>query len=519
VRPAENIFTELKRFIRFGSDDEAALRRLHPFAAPHFPRIAELFYDRLREHEAAGRVLSSPTQLDRLQQTLRTWLDLLLTGPWDEVYYDKRARIGRIHVEIGLPQRYMFGSMNLIRAELGRIADDALPGDDAVRRALLRILDLELAIMLESFGDAFVMKTQALERIERERLEQKLALSEARYEEIVEKGEALIVTAGADGGILLFNRRCEDLCGISRARAVGRSWIELFAPETDRAALVRLQADALSGLRVAAYEGPVAASGRRVRWHFTTLPDPTRPVLCAIGIDVTEEHELAVRTRRAERLAALGTMAAGLAHEIRNPLNAAHLQLALAQRRLARPIADVEGASDAAELAATEMRRLATLVTEFLQFARPQPLRLSHVDLRATVRAIVDLFSPEATAAGCHLAIADGAPVPVAIDDERMKQVVLNLVKNAVEAAGRGGHVEVDVGAREAEVFISVADDGPGLAEPDAPIFEPFYTTKEEGTGLGLAIVHRIVADHTGRVGVQSEPGNTIFTVVLPVAS
>src|SRR5262249_30688858 len=157
----------------------AALRRLHPFAEPHFPRIAGLFYERLHEHEQARRVITSLAQVERLQTTLQLWMHLLLLGPWDDAYYQKRARIGRIHVEIGLSQRYMFGSMNLIRVELQRIAAAALPRDEAVRLALPRILDLELAIMLETFGEAFVTKTQALERLEKERLEHQLALSEA----------------------------------------------------------------------------------------------------------------------------------------------------------------------------------------------------------------------------------------------------------------------------------------------------------------------------------------------------
>jgi signal transduction histidine kinase len=243
-------------------------------------------------------------------------------------------------------------------------------------------------------------------------------------------------------------------------------------------------------------------------------------MLCGIGLDVTDEHEMMVRTRRAERLAALGTMAAGLAHEIRNPLNAAHLQLALVQRRLTRQHgADIDGAASAATLAITEMKRLADLVTEFLQFAKPQAIRPNRVDLRATVQTIVQLVTPEAAAAGCALELLAGSPAPADVDEERIKQVVLNLIKNAVEAAAKGGHVQIGVAAGEDEddARIDVIDDGPGLPSPDAPIFEPFYTTKEHGTGLGLAIVHRIVSDHAGRVSVTSRPGRTVFSVALPL--
>jgi signal transduction histidine kinase len=261
----------------------------------------------------------------------------------------------------------------------------------------------------------------------------------------------------------------------------------------------------------------VPRTGRRVRWHFTRLPDSKQTILCAIGIDVTEEYEMGVRMRRSERLAALGTMAAGLAHEIRNPLNAAHLQLTLLQRKLGRPEgADASGAAEAARLVADELNRLAGLVREFLQFAKPQPLRLSRGDLRITVEEVVGLLAPEAAAAGAALELLPGPTIFAELDDERMKQVIHNLVRNAVEAVGKGGKVRLRLEAQNGEAHLAVEDNGPGLPSLDAPIFEPFFTTKESGTGLGLAIAHRIVTDHGGRITVDSRPGHTVFEVCLP---
>jgi len=516
----ETVFAELRRYVGFDAVDEAALRWLAPAAAPSFAAIAASFYRTLREHEDAHRVFADDAQIKRLEQTLQVWMRLLLNGPWDEAYYAQRSRIGQTHVRIGLPQRYMFTGMNVLRRALLAVAETA-PGTDAQHRqaatAIDKLLDLELAIMLESYHQAFVTRLQAFERAEKDVLVERLELSEARYQEIVEAGEALISTWEPGGPIVLFNRRCEDLIGISRADARGRTWAELFGVDPTSAA--DRERVLLAGGRVAAIDAPVRdPSGRehRIRWHHTILREPDRHSVCAIGLDVTEEYQLAARTRRAERLASLGTMAAGLAHEVRNPLNAAHLQLTLVDRRLSRVQPDVAGAREAAGLAATEVKRLAGLVGEFLEFARPQPLRTARGDLRSTIDVIAALMRPEAAAAGIGLEIDVGdVPVYAEYDDEKIKQVLLNLVRNAIEAAGPGTRVEIRTRVRDA-VVIEVEDQGRGLPGPNAPVFEPFFTTKETGTGLGLAIVHRIVMDHGGVVDVESQPGRTVFSVSLP---
>jgi two-component system, NtrC family, sensor histidine kinase HydH len=385
---ADELFDEMKRYVRFDEADGEALRLLAAVAEPHHQRIAEDFYLRLSEHEGARRVFTGPEQIARLKGTLCEWLGTLLKGPWGAAYYERRARIGRMHVKIDLPQRYMFGAMSLIRTALVDIANGEFAGSverDGIVRAVDKVLDLELAIMLETYREAFVQQVRIFER------------------------------------------------------------------------------------------------------------------------------------GRAERLTSLGTLAAGLAHEIRNPLNSAHLQLMLVQRRLTRPSGpDIEGARFAADIVATEMQRLATLVEEFLQFARPQALRRIHGDLRGTVEEVLALVGPEAATGKVELTLVPGAPLGVDLDHERVKQVILNLLRNSIEAVGPGGSVVVRVMAGEEGALLEVEDDGPGLPSDDSPIFEPFFTTKPEGTGLGLAVVHRIVTDHGGRVTYESRPGRTVFRVALP---
>src|SRR6516162_5692095 len=120
---AETLFAELKRYVGFGADDESALRALYPLVSREFARIADVFYRRILNHEEARKALAGESQVGRLKLTLVMWMDKLFTGPWDESYYQLRARIGRAHVRIGLPQHYMFGAMNVLRREMNGLID------------------------------------------------------------------------------------------------------------------------------------------------------------------------------------------------------------------------------------------------------------------------------------------------------------------------------------------------------------------------------------------------------------
>jgi signal transduction histidine kinase len=166
----ETLFEELKRYVGFGSADEAALRALHPRARPQFDRISEVFYARILEHEEARKALTEgESMVGRLRHTLVEWMDKLLTGPWDEEYYQLRSRIGRKHVDIALPQHYMFGAMNVLRQELNAIIDAAYLDQPQVLRvtrlALGKILDLELAVMLHTYREDLLSQQARSERL------------------------------------------------------------------------------------------------------------------------------------------------------------------------------------------------------------------------------------------------------------------------------------------------------------------------------------------------------------------
>jgi signal transduction histidine kinase len=166
----ETVFQELKRYVRFGDEDERALRALHATAAPRFGAVADVFYERILTHEEARAALvGGESRVGHLKVTLVAWLDTLLAGPWDEAYWQRRLAIGRVHVRIGLPQHYMFGAMNVIRAELATIAYERFHPDPAelerVRNALGKVLDLELAVMLDTYRDDLLAQQSRVERL------------------------------------------------------------------------------------------------------------------------------------------------------------------------------------------------------------------------------------------------------------------------------------------------------------------------------------------------------------------
>jgi signal transduction histidine kinase len=167
--PPENVFEELKRFVGFSPADERRLRALAPRCEPHLPAIAAEFYARVSQHGDAIAVLDgSEAQIEALSRTLIGWIGEALGGPWDADYHARRARVGRRHVEIGLPQRYMFGAMSIIRGPLTRLALES-EGNEAERQstaaAVDRLLDLELAVMLETYAEASAVQLRRHERL------------------------------------------------------------------------------------------------------------------------------------------------------------------------------------------------------------------------------------------------------------------------------------------------------------------------------------------------------------------
>ncbi|MDQ3266596.1 MAG: ATP-binding protein [Myxococcota bacterium] len=234
-----------------------------------------------------------------------------------------------------------------------------------------------------------------------------------------------------------------------------------------------------------------------------------------------EKRELSRRAQVAEKLAAVGTLTAGLSHEIRNPLNAAGLQLTVLERRIRKLPADQQKPLlGPLTLVRDEIGRLDHILQDFLQFARPTHFVPRPVDLVELLRRVGSLFSADAEQRGLKLEVAT-TPVGLINGDEgRLQQVVVNLALNSMEASPPGGVVLLSCFERQGEVWITIEDSGTGIPEEVlGRLFEPFFTTKASGSGLGLSIVHAVVAQHGGTITAENRAQRGArFTVRLPKA-
>ena len=231
---------------------------------------------------------------------------------------------------------------------------------------------------------------------------------------------------------------------------------------------------------------------------------------------ISRDPRLGVDERRAERLASLGTLASGLAHEIRNPLNSALLQLKVLEKRVRNP--DGADALGAVAKVRSELARIEHLLADFLAFAEPLRLDLGVVELNLFISDFAAGVTAAAAQAGVEIELElDPRASAVELDAARLREVLSGLVDNALDAMPDGGKLWLRTHAADAEGFvgIEVEDNGLGFA-PGTPIFDPFYTTKAGGTGLGLSIAHRVLSDHGGWITSGSADGRTLFSLRLP---
>lgn len=347
-----------------------------------------------------------------------------------------------------------------------------------------------------------------------------------------------IVVLDAGQRVLFMNQAAEELTGRPQSRVLGVPWPRAF-PRTDLIGemIDRVQRQGQSESRG---EESIEFRGASVSVRITCLPlwdrDDRVHGTALVIHDLSYQKTLEESARRNESLARLGTLVAGLAHEVRNPLAGIKGAAQLLEGRLA---AD-PSLAEYTQVITREVNRLSALVEDLLTLGAPPKPRLASLNIHRVIQHVVTLVGEEIARGGIRLRCEFDPSLPhVRGDEGQLSQVLLNLLKNAVEAVGAEEippddrtirirtrmetdfHILRDKDRASKFLRVEVADRGSGIDPADAArVFEPFFTTKPRGTGLGLAISHRIVAEHGGIIrAFPQQPTGTVVVVTLPVAT
>jgi len=371
--------------------------------------------------------------------------------------------------------------------------------------------------------NADLLRTSLGRIAERRQLALAKEQSEAVFRHLVEAAECMIVILRPDHTIVYFSPFAERLTGYAAAEVRGRDYMALLLPEPDRQAVAERVQRLVSGSSTPGFENPVLCrdgSRRRMAWNARYLADyEDGPAILKVGQDITFLQQAEERALQAERLAAIGEVVTGLAHESRNALQRSQACLEM----LALAVRDRPEALDLINRIQKAQDHLHCLYEDVRSYAAPIKLEKHPCDLGAVWReAWAHLESARKGKQAVLREVVDGVDLRCVADPFRLEQVLRNILDNALAACPPPVVIEVRAAAAQLHgqpaVRVAIRDNGPGIGSEQRPkIFDPFFTTKAKGTGLGMAIAKRIVEAHGGQITVGDPAGpGAVFLLTLP---
>jgi signal transduction histidine kinase len=347
------------------------------------------------------------------------------------------------------------------------------------------------------------------------------------FERLLDQLEDAVLMFGRDRRLVVASGAVEKFLGKMRADLMGLALPEVFPPNTTLGLMLAQAAQTgrpIRNRRVPISRGDgsgafVALLSVDILEPLTSGNNPGRGTGLLVRLrDPEAARQVGRQLQVADRLSAISRISSGVAHEVKNPLNAILMHVELARMKLAREDTDI---APQMEIISREILRLDRVVKTFLDFTRPVELHPVEVPLDSFLREIVDLAAPQAEAAGIRVSVgADTDAASIRVDQDLMKQAILNIVVNGIQAMPQGGELRIECALHEDEAEIRISDTGAGIPpELRDKIFRLYYTTKPEGSGIGLAMTFRIVQLHDGAIDFTSEPGKgTTFVLRLPVS-
>lgn len=439
------------------------------------------------------------------------WIDLLLKPPGLSIQYGAINRVLGTLVMWGVA----LGVIHYKRTWQGLVSAEA-----AHRQA---VTAKDAAVEARALSDAATLGAVAGQR----RLEKQLTTKELQLSSMIRSAMDAIITMDAEQQVVQFNEAAEKMFRCSAEDAIGQP-IGRFIPQRFRDVHREHVATfgqsgttsrrmgtlgIITGLRADGEEFPAEASISQIAADGTKY-------FTVILRDISERQHIEQRLRQTERLAEMGTLASGMAHEIGTPMN---VILGRAEQLMRKT--QEETTKKSLEVIVAQVERITKIMNQLLTFARRKPSERRRVNLGQALDDCLEVLQ-ERIRRMCIKIESNYEttlhPVHVLADPDQMSQVFLNLFINAIHAMPDGGTLRISLERTNSHVKAIVADTGHGIPKEDLPkIFAPFFTTKEvgQGTGLGLTVVHGIIQEHGGSIEVESEPGQgTTFTVTLPAA-